>query len=54
MYVDPIANYIGEQREEARARIDAYFAGIRAKQEALLIQTKATQPNETAFEDFDF
>lgn len=54
MYIDPIANYIGEQREEARARIEAYFASIRAEQKAPPVQTKAAQPNEPAFEDFDF
>lgn len=54
MYIDPIANYIGEQREEARARIEAYFASIRAEQKAPPVQTKAPPVQTTAFEDFDF
>lgn len=57
MYICPIANYLGEQQEASRARIDAYYADIRAKQEALLaaLPVLTAQPYEaTPLDAYDF
>lgn len=57
MYICPIANYLGEQQEASRARIDAYYTDIRAKQEALLtaLPVPTARPYEaTPLDAYDF